>query len=99
MIVPDTARGCVGGQQWLRSLGSCGTSGVLFIPNFLDVFLRKALLRKDFLLICATCRSHVMVFRKFLPCNDLRDSPCTQKAVRESGCSIDVKHCLATTCN
>ncbi|GEM_PF-2924391 len=68
-------------------------------PNFLYVFLRKSLLCKDFLLICTAYRSHVMVFRKFLSCKELCDSPCTQKTVGESGCSIDVSHCFEITCN
>ncbi|GEM_PF-5668341 len=54
-------------------------------PNFLDVFLRKSLLRNDFLLICTAYCRHAMVFCKFLSCNELRDTPCTQKTLGESG--------------
>jgi len=68
-------------------------------PNFLEVFLRKSLLCNDLLLICTVYCSHVMIFRKFLLCNELRDSRCTQETVGESVCPIDANHCFAITCN
>ncbi len=86
-------------RNQLAAIGPVAGPHVTTRPNFLDVVLRKSLLRKDFRLICTDYRSHVLVFRKLLSCNELRDLPCTQKAVGESGCSIDLEHCLATTCN